>query len=89
MPGPNPWEIIIGVSNVEAWDTKALNHLVYITWACAGVSGPIFSLTKPPVHIYLEFNRQSLTSFSNFFNLYLDFLGKWGLLLQNMHRCTW
>ena len=89
MPGPNPWEIIIGVSNVEAWDTKVLNHLVYITWACAGFSGPIFSLTKPPVHIYLDFNRQSLTSFSNFFNLYLDFLGKQGLLLQNMHRCTW
>ena len=67
MPGPNPWEIINGVSNIEAWDTKALNHLVYITWACAGFSGPIFSLTKPPVHIYLDFNRQSLTSFSNFF----------------------
>ena len=74
MPGPNPWEIIIGVSNIEAWDTKALNHLVYITWACAGFSGPIFSLTKPPVHIYLDFNRPSLTSFSNFFNLCLDFL---------------
>ena len=67
MPGPNPWESIIGVSNVEAWETKVLNHLVYI-------SGPIFSLTKPPVHIYLDFNRPSLTSFSNFFNLCLDFL---------------
>ena len=87
MPGPNPWEIIIGVSNVEAWDTKVLNHLVYITWACAGFSGPIFSLTKPPVHIYLDFNRPS-SSFSNFFNLYLDFLDKRGLLLQNMYRCT-
>ena len=89
MPGPNPWEMIIGMSNLEAWDTKFLNHLVYITWAWAGFSGFMFSFAKPPVHIYLDFNRQSLTSFSNFFNLYLDFLGKRGLLLQNMHRCTW
>ena len=64
-----------------------LNHLLYITWACAGFSGLIFSLKKSPVHIYLDFNRPS-SSFSNFFNFYLDFLDKRGLLLQNMYRCT-
>ena len=64
-----------------------LNHLLYITWACAGFPELIFSLTKAPVHIYLDFKRPS-PSFSNFFNLYLDFLDERGLLLQNMYRCT-
>ena len=52
MPGPNPWEIIIGMSNLGAWDTKVLNHLVYITWACAGFSGLMFSLKTPGPHLF-------------------------------------
>ena len=36
MPGPNPWEIIIGLSNVVPWETKVLDHILDITCAFSG-----------------------------------------------------
>ena len=63
MPEPNPWEIILGLSNVAAWD-----HLLHITCAFASFSGLIFLPQNLPAHIYLDFNRPSLASFPNVLN---------------------